>query len=59
MTNDELDTDDLEAALASFEPEPGQPASQWTAKTLGEVAEFFSLAVSTVKEWRMASPPMG
>ena len=57
-TDDDFDTNALEDALASFEPEPGQPVSQWTAKTLGEVAEFFCMALQTVREWRCASPPM-
>ena len=32
--------------------------SRWSASTLGEVAEFFSMALQTVKQWRMETPPM-
>jgi len=31
---------------------------KWTAATLGEVAEFFGMALQTVKQWRMETPPM-
>ena len=31
---------------------------KWTASTLGEVAEFFGMALQTVKQWRMETPPM-
>lgn len=33
-------------------------SGKWVATTLGEVAEVFGLAVQTVKQWRMESPPM-
>lgn len=33
-------------------------SDRWVATTLGEVAEVFGLAVQTVKQWRMESPPM-
>jgi phage terminase Nu1 subunit (DNA packaging protein) len=32
--------------------------SQWSVKTLAEVAEFFGYAVQTVKNWRTETPPM-
>ena len=31
---------------------------RWAVSTLTEVAEFFGVATSTVKGWRMESPPM-
>jgi hypothetical protein len=31
---------------------------KWVCRTLAEVAEFFGLAVQTVKQWRMESPAM-
>lgn len=31
---------------------------RWQANTLAEVAEFFGLAVQTVKNWRTETPPM-
>lgn len=31
---------------------------KWRARTLAEVAQFFGLAVQTVKQWRTESPPM-
>ena len=31
---------------------------RWTALTLGDVAEFFGMALQTVKQWRMETPPM-
>lgn len=34
------------------------PQKKWEASTLSEVAEFFGLAVQTVKQWRIESPPM-
>ena len=39
-------------------PKPLRAASAWTFRTLGEVAEFFGVALQTVKQWRTESPPM-
>lgn len=36
----------------------GSGGARWVASTLSEVAEFFGLAVQTVKQWRTESPPM-
>jgi phage terminase Nu1 subunit (DNA packaging protein) len=35
-----------------------QHSTRWECRTLAEVAEFFGLAVQTVKQWRTESPPM-
>lgn len=35
-----------------------KPPGDYTVRTLGEVAVFFGLAVSTVKAWRMGENPM-
>lgn len=34
------------------------PSSRWTVATLTEVSQFFGIATSTAKGWRMESPPM-
>lgn len=46
--------DRIEAEVIAREAAHGK----WNATTLGEVAEFFSMAVQTVKQWRMETPPM-
>ena len=38
--------------------EQASERGRWTAETLSEVAEFFGLAVQTVKQWRTEVPPM-
>ena len=45
--------EELAAAIAKAESSP-----KWTVSTLTEVAEFFGVATSTCKGWRMESPPM-
>lgn len=45
--------EELQAILAAAGPSP-----RWAVSTLTEVAEFFGVATSTVKGWRMESPPM-
>lgn len=46
--------DRIEADVLAREATQGK----WTASTLGEVAEFFGMALQTVKQWRMETPPM-
>ena len=46
--------DRIEAEVIAREASHGK----WNATTLGEVAEFFSMALQTVKQWRMETPPM-
>ena len=60
MADEDIDFDNLDEAeslLSSLETSQ-EPRRRFVASTLGEVAEFFGLAVQTVKEWRLASPPM-
>lgn len=45
--------EELTALLSARGPSP-----RWAVSTLTEVAEFFGVATSTVKGWRMESPPM-
>lgn len=45
--------EELAAAIAAAGSSP-----RWMASSLGEVAEFFGVATSTVTGWRMESPPM-
>ena len=47
----------VEQLLAEQEARQSQ-RPKWTATTLAEVAEFFGLALQTVKQWRTESPPM-
>jgi hypothetical protein len=61
MTDDDIQFDDLDAAeslLSAVESNEAQGRGRFVASTLGQVAEFFGLALQTVKEWRLASPPM-
>ncbi len=46
--------EELIAELEASRPE----SSRWSVETLGEVAEFFGLAVQTVKQWRTETPQM-
>ena len=46
--------DRIEAEVLAREALQGK----WIASTLGEVAEFFGMALQTVKQWRMETPPM-
>jgi phage terminase Nu1 subunit (DNA packaging protein) len=51
--------DDLQAIEDLLEAEERrQHSTRWECRTLAEVAEFFGLAVQTVKQWRTESPPM-
>lgn len=52
-------TEDFEAIeqLIEEEEERSRP-KKWNARTLAEVAEFFGLALQTVKQWRIETPPM-
>ena len=50
--DDFAEYDRIEAALLN------RGADKWMAATLSEVAQVFGLAVQTVKQWRMESPPM-
>lgn len=45
--------EELQSILAAAGPSP-----RWAVATLTEVAEFFGVATSTVKGWRMESPAM-
>ena len=60
MVDDDFAFDDLDAvesALSALET-PREAPGRFVLATLGEVAEFFGLALQTVKEWRCASPPL-
>lgn len=46
--------EELAALLATHDASSGR----WIAGTLSEVAEFFGVATTTVKGWRMEAPPM-
>jgi len=51
--------EDLQAIEDLLEAEERkQHSTRWECRTLAEVAEFFGLAVQTVKQWRTESPPM-
>lgn len=52
--------EDLQAVeeLLAEQEQAEKTRDKWTCKTLAEVAEFFGLAVQTVKQWRMESPAM-
>lgn len=52
--------DDLQAVEQLLAEQEARRARQpkWTAATLAEVADFFGLALQTVKQWRTESPPM-
>lgn len=55
----EADLEQLEALCSAGPTDPARPAGErWTAKTLGDVAQFFGLALQTVKEWRVGPEPM-
>jgi hypothetical protein len=47
----------VEELLAEHE-QGEKTRDKWVCRTLAEVAEFFGLAVQTVKQWRMESPAM-
>lgn len=53
---------ELQAILSPAELQailsPAGPSPKWIVPTLTEVATFFGVATSTVKGWRMESPPM-
>lgn len=50
---------EAEYQAAQVEAVPVQVTrSKWTCSTLSEVAEFFGVALQTVKQWRTESPPM-
>lgn len=46
-----------EQLLLSLEAEQSRQA-KWTCRTLQEVAEFFGVSLSSVKQWRIENPPM-
>lgn len=46
-----------ERLLISLEIDKSQQ-DRWTCQTLQEVAEFFGVSLSSVKQWRMENPPM-
>ena len=52
--------EDLQAVedLLAEQEQVEKNRDKWTCKTLAEVAEFFGLALQTVKQWRMESPAM-
>lgn len=52
--------DDIEAveSLIIEEEQRERQRGRWNATTLTEVSEVFGLALQTVKQWRIESPPM-
>ena len=52
--------EDLQAVeeLLAEQERAERTRDKWVCRTLAEVAEFFGLAVQTVKQWRIESPPM-
>ena len=57
MVDDDFCFDDLNAAMEAVETSQDTPG-RFALSTLGEVAEFFGVALQTAKEWRQASPPL-
>lgn len=60
MVSDCETAEDFAAAQELVREHKAREAARdkWTASTLGEVAEFFGMALQTVKQWRMETPPM-
>lgn len=48
----------LAKELMANEGQAAPAASRWVVRTLAEVAEFFSVATQTAKQWRTETPPM-